>query len=60
MKHLNNKLEILVEEIQENIEWLYTINNDDTECISIENLESILTRFFETNINLKLNYYGKL
>ena len=47
-------LEILEEEIKENIEWLSTIDNDDIECIGIENLETILTRFFNRKISLSL------
>jgi len=47
-------LEILEEEIKENIEWLSTIDNDDIECIGIENLEAILTRFFNRKISLTL------
>ena len=46
-------LEILEEEIKENIEWLSTIDNDDIECIGIENLEAILTRFFGRKMDLK-------
>jgi len=47
-------LEILEEEIKENIEWLSTIDNDEVECIGIENLEAILTRFFNRKISLTL------
>jgi hypothetical protein len=47
-------LEILEEEIKENIEWLSTIDNDDIECIGIENLEAILTKFFNRKISLTL------
>jgi len=43
----------LGEEIKENVEWLYTTDNDEVETISIENLEGILSRFFGTTINLK-------
>tara|TARA_R110000868_G_scaffold376887_2_gene642121 strand:- start:162 stop:347 length:186 start_codon:yes stop_codon:yes gene_type:complete len=46
------KLERLEEEIKENVEWLYTTEDDEVECIGIENLEGILTRFFGTRIDL--------
>ncbi len=54
MRCSDNELEMLEEEIQENIEWLSTIDNDDIECIGIENLEAILTRFFHRKITLTL------
>lgn len=51
-------LDILEEEIKENIEWLSVTENGETletvECIGIENLEAILTRFFKRKITLKL------
>ena len=37
----------LEEEIKDNIEWLYTTEDDEVECIGIENLEGILNRFLE-------------
>lgn len=37
--------EQLKEEIQKNIEWLQTTEEDEVECISIENLEGILKKF---------------
>jgi hypothetical protein len=48
----DEQLELLEEEIKENIEWLSTIDDDDIECIGIENLEAILTRFFHRKISL--------
>ena len=48
----DDQLERLEEEIIENIEWLSTIDDDDIECIGIENLEAILTRFFHRKITL--------
>jgi hypothetical protein len=42
----------LIELIQDNIEWLSTTEGDEVECISIENLESILTNYFRTQIKL--------
>lgn len=46
------KLDLLEEQIKENIEWLYTTDNDEVECIGIENLEGILTRFLGKQIKL--------
>lgn len=48
----DDELERLEEEIKENIEWLSTIDDDEIECIGIENLEKILTRFFNRTITL--------
>lgn len=42
----------LKQTIKENIEWLETTEGDEVECISIENLEIILSVFFGKNINL--------
>lgn len=47
-------LDILEEQIKENIEWLSDVNEDDHQCITIENLESILTKFFHRKISLSL------
>jgi hypothetical protein len=47
-------IEILEEEIKENVEWLETSEGDEHQCITIENLEGILTRFFEKKVNLKI------
>jgi predicted metal-dependent hydrolase len=54
MRCSDNELEILEESIQENIEWLETTDGEETEAISIENLEAILTKFFHRRISLKL------
>jgi hypothetical protein len=58
MRATDNELEILEEEIKENIEWLSLTENGETlgtvECIGIENLEGILTRFFGRKISLSL------
>ncbi len=52
----DDELERLEEEIKENIEWLETTDFSlEVECISIENLESILTRFFNRTITLRHN-----
>ncbi len=37
----------LEEEIKDNAEWLVTTEDDEIECIGIENLEGILNRFLE-------------
>lgn len=42
----------LIEKIQDNCEWLETTEADSIECISIENLEAILSEFLNKKINL--------
>ena len=42
----------LIEEIQLQIEWLETTDEDEVECISIESLEGILSRYFDFKIKL--------
>jgi hypothetical protein len=54
MRCSDNELEMLEEEIKENIEWLSTTEDDEVECIGIENLEAILTRFFHRKISITL------
>jgi hypothetical protein len=54
MRVTDNELEMLEEEIKENIEWLSTTEDDEVECIGIENLEVILTRFFNKKISLTI------
>lgn len=54
MRATDDALEILEEEIKENIEWLNAAADYEVECISIENLEGILTRFFGRRISLTL------
>lgn len=39
-------IEELVHEIRQETEWLETTEGDSIECIGIENLEGILSRFF--------------
>ena len=51
----DESLELLEEEIKENIEWLETHELDQIEFIGIENLEGILTRFFNRTITLRHN-----
>ncbi len=45
----------LKKNIQDNTEWLQTIEGDQVECIGIENLEAILREYFGTNIKLTQN-----
>jgi hypothetical protein len=47
-------IEELITEIQNNIEWLETIDDDEVECIGVENLEVILGRFLNKEIKLTL------
>jgi hypothetical protein len=54
MRCSDNELEMLEEEIKENIEWLTAATDYDVECIGIENLEAILTRFFHRKVSLTL------
>lgn len=54
MRCSDKELETLEEEIIENVEWLTTTRNQELEVISIENLESILTKFFHRKITLTL------
>lgn len=39
-------IEELTYEIQQEVEWLETTEGDSVECIGIENLEGILSKFF--------------
>lgn len=42
----------LIEDIQSEVEWLQTTDEDEVECISIESLEGILSRYFDFKIKL--------
>jgi hypothetical protein len=42
----------LVEQIQSEVEWLSTTQGDEIECIGIENLEGILSRYLGVKIKL--------
>jgi hypothetical protein len=42
----------LIEAIQNEVEFLQTTEFDEIECIGIENLEGILSRYFNTTIKL--------
>jgi hypothetical protein len=46
VEELAAAVEDLVYEIQQETEWLETTEGDSIECIGIENLEGILSRFF--------------
>jgi hypothetical protein len=45
-------VETLIEAIQSEIEWFETTEGDEIECIGIENLEGILSKYLETPIKL--------
>jgi|LakMenE01Jun11ns_1017448.scaffolds.fasta_scaffold9958297_18 hypothetical protein len=45
----------LVETIQENIEWLSTTEGNEVECIGIENLESILSKYLGKKVRISLD-----
>ena len=42
----------LIDAIQAETEWLQTTEGDEVECISLESLEGILSRYFEFKIKL--------
>jgi hypothetical protein len=42
----------LIDDIQSEVEWLSTTEGDEIECISIESLEGILSRYFDFKIKL--------
>ncbi len=45
-------VEELTYEIQQETEWLETTEGDSVECIGIENLEGILSKFFGVKLNI--------
>ena len=45
-------VQALIDQIHAETEWLSTSEGDEIECISIENLEGILTRYFDFKIKL--------
>jgi hypothetical protein len=45
-------VQTLINAIQENVEWLETSEGDEIECIGIENLEGILSKYFDFKIKL--------
>jgi hypothetical protein len=42
----------LIDKIQSEVEWLETTQGDQIECIGIENLEGILSKYFNFKIKL--------
>ena len=42
----------LINQIQSEVEWLSTTQGDDIECIGVENLEGILSRYLGVKIKL--------
>lgn len=52
------KLDDLIGEISLHAEWLSTTEGDEVECISIENLEGVLSNYF--NKPIKINTDGEL
>lgn len=52
IEQLAVSLEELTYEIQQETEWLETTEGDSIECIGIENLEGILSRYFGTRVKL--------
>lgn len=51
----DDQLNMIKQEIQDNIEWLSTTEDDEVECIGIENLEGIISRVFKREIKLTLD-----
>lgn len=45
-------VQTLIDAIQSEVEWLSTSEGDEIECIGIENLEGILSRYFDFKIKL--------
>ena len=45
-------IEDLTYEIQQEVEYLETTEGDSIECIGIENLEGILSRFFGVKLRI--------
>lgn len=45
-------IEKLIEEIQDNAEFLSTTEGDDVDCIGLEILEGILSKFLHQKIKL--------
>ena len=43
----------LIDKIKDNVEWLQTTEGDEVECISMENLQGILQKYLQVNLNLK-------
>lgn len=45
-------IQTLIDSIQTQTEWLQTTGEDEIECISLENLQTILSNYFEFKIKL--------
>lgn len=43
----------LIDKIKDNVEWLQTTDGDEVECISMENLQEILQKYLNVNLNLR-------
>lgn len=52
MKQRAHSIDDLIEHIYNDTEDLETSEGDGVECISIENLEAILSKFLDTKIKL--------
>lgn len=48
-------IENLISAIQLDAEWLESTEGDEYGCITLENLEGILTRYFNQTIKLEQN-----
>jgi len=42
----------LIDKIKDNAEWLQTIEGDEIECISMENLQGILQQYLGVQLKL--------
>ena len=42
----------LIDQIKDHIEWLQTTEGDEIECISIENLQSVLQKYLNLQVKL--------
>ena len=47
-------IDALEEQIKENSEWMETVDRQEYQCITIENLQGILSTFFNKKIKLKI------
>ena len=52
VEELAAAVEDLVYEIQQETEWLETTEGDSIECIGVENLEGILSKYFNKEVKL--------
>jgi len=55
--YIEKNIEGMIEEINDNTEWLESSEEDLIECISIENLSGILSKFFNIQIKKNFNIY---